>query len=67
MSSFPLYPEASPEASSHEEADGLLGDIKSEKGSPLKAAGVTAPLAVPEEFSVRQDEKPDESTSDEDD
>ena len=67
VSSFPLYPEASPEATSHEVADGLLGDIKSEKGSPLKAAGATAPLAIPEEFSVRQVEKPAESSSGEDD
>ena len=41
-------------------------ETKEEKGSPPKAAGVTAPLAFPEEFTVRQDE-PDVSSSDEDD
>ena len=66
VSSSSLRPEASSETASQEVVDELALEIKVEKGSPPKAAEVTAPLALPEEFTVRRDE-PDVSSSDEDD
>ena len=66
VSSSSLRPEASSEAASQEAVDERAQGIKVEKGSPPKAAGATAPLALPEEFSLRRDD-PDVSSSDEDD